>query len=1256
MIPQVKFEPIKREDISAKGKATRFEPLKDVSLDLQMPIRQMSEAERLQYVAKQKARSYLIYRYLGTDPHAWYDKLVSLPKSDIEYITDAVMHDPQSFDEQAHRIVSREYLVRQLIDEYLASSKDIQDATYVIMSDANIWGAPAALSRYGYLHKIGLETPGYSDAAYEAVCRIIAARPFSFDKMVLQAGATIPKVLLEFWMLPFKFRLGFIKEYPKLRAAVATGLKFATREAMQAPQEGETIGDRIERASNAFVYGGFVGGTHAYIPSVAIRAPISVGGATLITGLYGGSTEDMIQTASTVAGFELYNALQQYSAGQPYRGVGPVKQNPWLLKPIDAIRAAASHGNRDALIALSYKEARDLAGRPITQIGRVAAAYRPSELVGPKAKALSKLPPAQPPLRTQPHRILTAQPTQLATIDSYLVEHSKVTGFPQLPRNPDIIGWRFMTLRSMKRTQQRFAKRYKAKLTKTDRPNMLNPWVSSRHMFATLEERTGKPFYTINDRMIRAAGHAERLAFNTFTNKISIADVSRLTPKDNIDIAKWLWSPKTRAQVQKTISPHAQTIALKLQDILQGPAAREVQESVFRLWSKTGKPPRDIWRYAADSVTSKYFVAEPRLKRGADQIAMRIIRKGYNPKRVNAHINRVAKLEGWSSMDKEIIAKVFHRQSVNDELRAARKFPAAVLSATQQAKDRGTLKQFIANSYPWNKGLGIRKFYYMSDPASRDVIDDYLSRVSKYAIDKPAQSPHRTPGTIPYEAHARLGEAKLKKGSVVNNVLTHYQRVSIANAVADDIDLMYKYLNEANLSNTDFAYVRNMINNLLMKRPTITQPAKVAIDIKRWFWRTRLSIMSRPDAALWMAFRNSMQNFGMGPTAINLKEAAKAHARIGKQLLRGRTLSEIDPEMMKRFHRDFPTYVSQRRAFYREYLMQDTANMSREFGNKYLAGRYATLLERTGSLYGWVDEYGNRMPLWITQYQIAKHNAKAYLSNKITRKQFLVRTNVATMRDAQKIVIQDLLGAGRIDDAAAEIANITVDDVHLRYTTPSRAMVEQTPMQRVVMGIYTFPRGAAELLAYRGVYPMMKGIETKNWTMARTGTANLLKSMAAGTIVCGVMTKMVGRGAYDLASHSKYTLLGPGAGTVQHLFDANYRAWSRYARKEISFAEAVDSLLSAFSNNVEEFFPMARAFENAIESAGDIKGLSAYRALKAAVQGRLVSDKAGWKKAERTGYQKIMHLFGGFESVPEEGDIYGRTKRAREPRPSRSRR
>ncbi len=733
-------------------------------------------------------------------------------------------------------------------------------------------------------------------------------------------------------------------------------------------------------------------------------------------------------------------------------------------------------------------------------------------------------------------------------------------GMPVVPKDPDMAASRLETLNSMAKSQKRHEAKRQAAIDKsTGKPNYLNPWVSSRFMFMDFEERTGVPVYHTVENIFSKSGRASLDGYNLISDSIRLNELAGLTPLDNEHIAKYLFSPETRKDIEVDISPEALTVASRLEDILQGEAAKDVQEMVFRLWDTTGKVPPDVKQYGD---------------------------------------------------------------------------PKTILRHGREAKAEGRLKEWIAEQSPW----GVRRFYYMSDPMKQDAIDNYMEVMGRSALHAPGTGGEGMPGTFAYEAYVREGEPPIKEGSVVTNILTHVQRVKIANAIADDLNKLYERLGSVDLTERDKRVVKQIMDNVMMRRQPVDAPFEILAQMRRMYWRPTMSYLWRPHTALWRSLRNSLQNYAFGPFAINLKEAGKVGADVAAKWLQGIHLEQYDPEMMKRHEAVFASYVSQRQAYYHEFLLQDTANITKDFSRRGTARKAIAMMEKTGGLYGAVDEYVNRFPIWVTQYQITKRAAADYASGKINKQQFFRRTNLESVQKPQQMLVQDLLSEGRVDDLAEVSANWITEDVNFKYKTPERAGVEQTMAERSLMGIYTFPRGQVELIYRRGIKTMLQGAENKNVNQAYTGASNVIKGLMSSSAASALLYGYAGRRAYETYNALAYTMLDPGTGTMYDLLSWNWEQMMRYNNKEQSLLTTIDNITEAWAKVGETLLiPLSVEIESWYEANNDVAGVTLYRLIRNGVAAKLGIEEKAFNKVTRTQKQAVLHtLLGSYEYPPKE--------------------
>ena len=101
------------------------------------------------------------------------------------------------------------------------------------------------------------------------------------------------------------------------------------------------------------------------------------------------------------------------------------------------------------------------------------------------------------------------------------------------------------------------------------------------------EEKTGVPVYHLIESIFSKSGKAGLEGYSLISDSIRLHELAGLKPIDNEHIDKFLFSPDTRKSIDNDISTHALTVAVRLEDILPGEAANNVQEMVLKLWYHT---------------------------------------------------------------------------------------------------------------------------------------------------------------------------------------------------------------------------------------------------------------------------------------------------------------------------------------------------------------------------------------------------------------------------------------------------------------------------------------------------------------------------------------------------------------------------------------------------------------------------------------------------------------------------------------------
>jgi hypothetical protein len=240
------------------------------------------------------------------------DTIVSLPNEDINYIAGVIAISPQMFPDELEELVNHEYRVRVMMEQLTAHSEATQTAIISGLTFTNVFNLAEWTSRKG-IHPIEVIT-GKKQAqtnAIEAAARVQAIKneidPVNVSR-IANIGAGVLRTALEFWMTP---GASLTKVPAVIRPFVATGVKFATREAMTLPRKGETPVSKGLSITESFMFGMGIGSAHKYIPKAQYRVPAVTGALASLTYATTGDVESGIETGVTVLGFEAVGLMQQ---------------------------------------------------------------------------------------------------------------------------------------------------------------------------------------------------------------------------------------------------------------------------------------------------------------------------------------------------------------------------------------------------------------------------------------------------------------------------------------------------------------------------------------------------------------------------------------------------------------------------------------------------------------------------------------------------------------------------------------------------------------------------------------------------------------------------------------------------------------------------------------------------------------------------------------------------------------------------------
>lgn len=823
-------------------------------------------------------------------------------------------------------------------------------------------------------------------------------------------------------------------------------------------------------------------------------------------------------------------------------------------------------------------------------------------------------------------RVLTPQPTALATVKKWerLKSERGPSGKPlEMPRNP-IVKWsldymharnadiersygfnpgfvprdpsfvrrRAEILKTMAKSQEKYAKRYQKKLDAGVEPrniNVLNPVSSARYMWMQIDDRYGVPVWLVADHMYGEVGRGVVEADNAVRESIQARHLVGITKADDEKIADWLNSNDTKRNIlAKDMSTDTLMLAAKEDDLLQGKLAHEMKMMIAGRWIDTGDMPSDI----------KHFVP---------------------------------------------VAKEWQTAAAN------KNYIAGVLRDAKAADDASTLLDHVTNVEPWKSGLGVRKNYYMSSPDESDIIDDTMYRMGIGVFEAPPNKAN-LPGTYSYEAKPRRGRPRRKGGSTLNNIYNKYTRIAAMNRARKDMRIISDRLQYVQLSASDKSALNATLSNMLHKGTVPKKGFRIAIKIKRIYWTTSFSPFVRPGTAIYRIIRNAPQNIAFGPFGISMPEALK-HATILTEN-RGK-LHEFDPEMMRRFDRNFAANVSQRKAMWTEFYMQDVAKITQDFDRRALTNKAIGILEWSGTGYMAVDEF-SRKCIWMTEYQVVKSAMQDFLDGKINQEQFYNRTKLDTVHRQQQLLVHDMVSNGRVDDMAELAADWLTEDVNMKYKTESRSLIEQSPEERVFFGPITFNRGRLEHGYYRGIRAFLDGVSENNPGKAYRGATNIIKGITMSTFVSAALGIITGKRAYDITKQFGFGLLDPGTSKFHEAAQRTLYNLHMYSSGEQGLMRTIDNTADAWATVGESLFipfsiEMSNIYEANLRDPEQGKaGVTMYRLIRNGVAAKLGIDVKEFDIVSRTRRQAVVHALWGSEERPKkEPAVEGRPTRGR---------
>jgi len=511
---------------------------------------------------------------------------------------------------------------------------------------------------------------------------------------------------------------------------------------------------------------------------------------------------------------------------------------------------------------------------------------------------------------------------------------------------------------------------------------------------------------------------------------------------------------------------------------------------------------------------------------------------------------------------------------------------------------------------------GTRANYFMSE---HDLSRLIVKTANRTPPDMPRSERAETvrAGVVDLnEIYAREKKAKVLKRPAIQSALQHLEKIYKHEALGDELEKFWKLFARANPTDSDFERMNLTVNNLL------GIPAKATWVTKTVGWFTRQSWRFLPlnmAYSLHFAGRQVFQNL-WAPAQISvvtfLRHLDKAYRKGG------------NPWMAEDFTNEWAS-VSEKSQFHRSFMLQKEGAIMKD-----LNGDPAVLraLDKIGSIvYSGTDE-ANRRFCYPIFHDAAYHELARWRSTKNLNR-LVGRLKIDTLHTWQIERLNNLLAAGEYRQFVRDFARYKTENVHFRYSTPGRSLIEQSRGGRLGMGIVVFWRGFMQQLYYNGIKPIVKGLENNNYRRAYRGLTTIV-ALYIGSRASQELSRIImGKREYEDYSFRQlifgYTPMSLGANRLLDFFQ-NVIGYSDKVIKSKGYTpEAADKIADNFARNVGPFLPIIDTYITIYEAQHDIESTNFWR---------LIRSKVAWrqKRYDRTEWQKWQKMLFGSETKEHE--------------------
>jgi hypothetical protein len=534
-------------------------------------------------------------------------------------------------------------------------------------------------------------------------------------------------------------------------------------------------------------------------------------------------------------------------------------------------------------------------------------------------------------------------------------------------------------------------------------------------------------------------------------------------------------------------------------------------------------------------------------------------------------------------------------------------FSKQLLQEGRAAKANGNLAEWL-KTQTWTA----RENYYMSEFEGEDVTDTLAEGFIPKEFRGTTSDNKKGTTPIIREAMTRKNkDAIWKKGPVLFNVTNHMKRIAVTRAIMGDLPKLWGHLKASGISKTDAARIKSFTDNMMGRTMDYKASTAILKSARRLFWRSYFGNPIR--AANWM-FKNVLQEayilHHLSPVSIARSlvslttRAASEDERAAYAYAHGLMQQSNDGIWESRMHDATPDDIK----------------------NPLLRG-LASLADRLGRTANKSELY-IREAAWRVYYRAAEEELAGFKEGTVPWDRIRKNLRLDTMTKGRQNEVLHFVDQGKYREAAAMIAREKVSSTHFRYELSQRSQVEQDPLERGLIGLYTYPRGIFEMFYHNGLKPMAEGLASGDRSKYKQGFGAIMGGIAGILASREIYERAVGK---DLGVVG-YSPLDPGISKITELIkdlqfmEQQGAGWERY--------------LALVGNEVEFVIPLADWYVDYYEAENDVKGVKFWKLLSTQAKS-LFEEQYGipWKNAERTAYQKILHtMLGGFETPPTEAE------------------